>query len=131
MIHPWRLTPDYVNFFKPILFMASDSSSGFRRGISHFFTATKVQPREWKEESKRTNTDLGQLCDTMSSIYAHICIHPCVCTHTCVRVCVYIYIYIYARAHVCVHTHTHTHIHTYTYLPNPSARAGYDTRSIF
>ena len=33
--------PRLINFFKPILFMASDSSSGYHRGISHFFTATK------------------------------------------------------------------------------------------
>ena len=32
--------PRLINFFKPI-FMASNSSSGFRRGITHFFTATK------------------------------------------------------------------------------------------
>ena len=31
-----------------------------------------------------------------------------------------------------MHTHAHTHTHTqkYTYLPNHSAQAGYDTRSI-
>ena len=37
--------------------------------------------------------------------------------------------------HTYIHTHTHTHIYIYIYIyiifTNPSARAGYDTRSIF
>ena len=63
VIHPCR-PPQLINFFKPILFMASDSSSGFRRSISHFFTATKnITERvgEKTKQNKRTNTDLGQL----------------------------------------------------------------------
>ena len=40
-------------------------------------------------------------------------------THT------HIYIYIY------INMHLNTHNHNYIYLPNPSTRAGYDTRSIF
>ena len=40
--------------------MASDSSGGFRQGISHFFTAPQeMQPRGWKEE-QTNNMDLGQ-----------------------------------------------------------------------
>ena len=60
-------------------------------------------------------------CDTMSCIYAHTCIHTCVCApiSVCVCVCVYIYIYIYGcvrpRTHAptCTHTHTHTYTHIY------------------
>ena len=69
-----------INFFKPILFMASDSSSGFRRGISHFFTATKgIQLREWKEE-QTNNMNLGQFqaqerefCVTIFCSFSCIC----------------------------------------------------------
>ena len=71
--------PRLINFFKLILFLASDSSRGFRRGISHFFTATKLQPREWKEE-QTNNMDLGQfkakereLCVTISCSFSCIC----------------------------------------------------------
>ena len=57
-------------------------------------------------------------CDTMSWIYAHICIHTCVCAP--IRVCVCVCIYIYMPTHMCVHTHTphthaRTHAHIYTY----------------
>ena len=62
---------------------------------------------------------LLSLCDTMSWIYAHTCIHTCVCVHPYKCVCMYIYIYIYVRiytpTHMCVHTHTHTYIHTHIY----------------
>ena len=53
-------------------------------------------------------------CDTMSWIYAHICIHTCVCapTHVCMCVC----IYIRPRTCVCTHTHTYTHIYTHIYM---------------
>ena len=46
--------PRLINFLKSIPFMASDSSSGFRRGISHFFTATKKYNRESGRKNKRT-----------------------------------------------------------------------------
>ena len=51
-------------------------------------------------------------CDTMSWIYAHTCIHTCVCTPIHVCVCIYI------RSRTCVYTHTrlHTHTHTYTHI---------------
>ena len=42
--------PVHINFFKPLLFLASDSSSGFRWGISHFFTATKNTTERVEEE---------------------------------------------------------------------------------
>ena len=53
--------PRLINFFKPILFMASDSSSGFRRGISHFFTATKNTTERVGEKEQTNNMDVGQL----------------------------------------------------------------------
>ena len=47
--------PVLINFFKPKLFLASDLSSGFRRGISHFFTVTKeIQPKGWEKKNQRT-----------------------------------------------------------------------------
>ena len=52
--------PVLINFFKPILFLASDSSSGFRQGISYFFTATKKYNRMGEEE-QTNNMDLSQL----------------------------------------------------------------------
>ena len=52
----------------------------------------------------------GLGCDTMSWIYAHTCIHTCVCVHPYMCACAYIYIYM---RHVDVCTHTHTHIYTY------------------
>ena len=51
------------------------------------------------------------MCDTMSWIYAHTCIHTCVCAPIHVCMC----IYIYTPTHMCVHTYTHTYIHTYIY----------------
>ena len=57
--------------------MASDSSSGFRRGISHFFTATK---NTTKVEGQKNNMDLGQLqaqerevCVTILFSFSCIC----------------------------------------------------------
>ena len=41
------------------------------------------------------------------------------CMNVCVSVHIYVCIYVYICVYVC------------SYLPNPSARAGYDTRSIF
>ena len=38
--YPFAPTP-YIIFLKPIPFIARDSSSGFCRGISHFFMATR------------------------------------------------------------------------------------------
>ena len=46
----------FINFFKPILFMASDSSSGFHQGISHFFMATK---NTTERVERRTNEQYG------------------------------------------------------------------------
>ena len=61
-------------------------------------------------------------CDTMSWIYAHTCIHTCVCAPihvcACVCVCMYIYICMFAPTHTrtYMHTHTHTHTHIYTHI---------------
>ena len=55
----------------------------------------------------------GTICDTMSWIYAHTCIHTCVCAPICVCVCVCVYIHIRPRAGVCTHTRLYKHIHTY------------------
>ena len=44
---PLATGPRLINFFKPILFMASDSSSGSRRGISHFFTLINVNVKQF------------------------------------------------------------------------------------
>ena len=65
----------------------------------------------------------------------------CVFVHVgaCVHGRTHIYIYTHTRAHTCMGAHTHVCIHVCAYiqlivspyLPNPSAQAGYDTRSIF
>ena len=44
---------------------------------------------------------------------------------------IYIYIYIYTCVCVCLLMCISVSVCDYAYLPNPSARAGYDTRSIF
>ena len=41
--------------------MARDSSSGFRRGITHFFTATRNTTKGVGEKEQTNNMDLGQL----------------------------------------------------------------------
>ena len=58
--------------------MASDSSCGFfshfRLGILHIsLRPHKILPRGWKEENKRTNTDLGQL-QAQESEFVTLCI---------------------------------------------------------
>ena len=45
--------PRLIKFFKPILFLASDSSSGFSWSISYFFTATK----KYNQEGGRRKTN--------------------------------------------------------------------------
>ena len=52
-------------------------------------------------------------CDTMSWIYAHTCIHTCVCAPIPVCVCVCVYVYIYIYIYVCTHAHTHLYTHIY------------------
>ena len=59
--------------------MACGSFSGFRRGISHFFTSTKIQPRVWEKKNERTNTDLGQFqaqerefCHDFVQLFVHL-----------------------------------------------------------
>ena len=52
MIHPFG-RPEYINFLKPILFMARDSSSGFRQGYHTFLYGHKKYNRG--SERKRTN----------------------------------------------------------------------------
>ena len=68
--------PVLMNFFKPILFMASDSSSGFRRGISHFFTASKNTAERMGEKEQTNKHGLRStpsaregksMCDTLHS----------------------------------------------------------------
>ena len=72
-------------------------------------------------------------------MHTHICTNPYAHTHTHTYIYIYAYAHIYIRTYIHVyiyiyiHTQTYTHTHTniYIYLSNPSARAGYDTRSIF
>ena len=60
VILPFTTTPpEYINFFKPILFMARDSSSGFRQG-HHTFTATRNTTEGVVEKEQTNNIDLGQ-----------------------------------------------------------------------
>ena len=66
--------PRLINFFKPILFMASNSSSGFRRSISHFFTATKILPRGWEKKNKRTIWTWVSSKRKKGSLFS-----PCIC----------------------------------------------------
>ena len=75
--------PRLINFFKPILFLASDSSSGFRRGTSYFFTATKNTTERVGEEEQTNKHGLGStpsarkeksMCDALHS--------PCICRLT-------------------------------------------------
>ena len=56
VIHPIG-RPVYIIFLQPILFMAHDSSSGFR----HFFTATRNTTEVVGEKEQSNNMDLGQL----------------------------------------------------------------------
>ena len=77
MILPLRL-PRLINFFKPILFLASDSTSGFRRGISHFFTATKdttdrVEGRTNEQYGLGSvpSARKGVLCDDFVQLFVH------------------------------------------------------------
>ena len=70
--------PVLINFFKPMLFMASDSSNVFCRGISHFFTATK---NTTERVEGRTNEQCGLgsassarkgvLCDDFVQLFVH------------------------------------------------------------
>ena len=54
VIHPFG-HPKYINFLKPILFMARDSSSGFPTGVSHIsLRPQEIQPREWEKKNKWT-----------------------------------------------------------------------------
>ena len=55
-------------------------------------------------------------CDTMSWIYAHICIHTCVCAPIPVCVCVYVYMYMCVCAHAHTHLHACTRTRTYTHI---------------
>ena len=60
VIHAWQLTPDDINFFKPILFMASDSSSGFSFSFPiRVFHISQNITEGWKEE-QTNNMDLVQ-----------------------------------------------------------------------
>ena len=69
-------------FFKPILFLTSNSFSGFRQGISHFFTARKNTTERIGEEQTNKH-GLGStpsarkgksICDNLHS--------PCICRLT-------------------------------------------------
>ena len=86
VIQPLRPTPEYINFFKPILFLANNSSSAFCRGISHFFTATKNATDRVGEKEQTNNMDLGQLqaqergfCVTILCSFSCICRLSCAC----------------------------------------------------
>ena len=52
---PLAAAPEYINFFEPILFMASDSSSG-SAGVSHISLRPQknTTEREWEKKNKRT-----------------------------------------------------------------------------
>ena len=52
---PWPLV--LINFLNK--FLTGDSSSGFRRGISHFFMAARIQPREWEKKNKEQTINKG------------------------------------------------------------------------
>ena len=56
MIHPFGC-PEYISFLKPILFMARDSSSGFRHGYHTFLYGHKKY--NWGSGRKRTNEQYG------------------------------------------------------------------------
>ena len=56
MIHPFG-RPEYINFLKPILFMARDSYSGFRQGYHTFLYGRKKYNRG--SGRKRTNEQYG------------------------------------------------------------------------
>ena len=47
--------PEYINFLKPMLFMARYSSSGFRQGYHTFFLRSpEIQPRECEKKNMGT-----------------------------------------------------------------------------
>ena len=54
VITPQPAGPRLINFFKPIQFMASDSSSGFRQGY-HTFLYGQTNTTERMEEKEQTN----------------------------------------------------------------------------
>ena len=58
MRHTPSAAPEYDNFLKPILFMARDSSSGFRQ---RHHTATRNTTEGVGEKEQANNMDLGQL----------------------------------------------------------------------
>ena len=67
VITPRQAGPRLINFFKQMLSMASDSSSGFDRGIT-----------QGERKNKRTNTVLGQLQAQEREFYDTF--HsPCIC----------------------------------------------------
>ena len=76
---PLAAGPQLINFFKTILFMASDSSSGFCLGISHFFMVTK-NTTERVEGRANKKYGLGSvpsakkvvLCDDFVQLFMHL-----------------------------------------------------------
>ena len=68
--------------------------------------------KEKKNKKKREIAKVKNFCHSMSWIYAHTCIHTCVCA--LIHVCVYIYIY--TPTNICVHTYLHTHTYTHIYM---------------
>ena len=80
MTTPLPAGPQLINFFKPILFMASDSSSGFRQGY-HTFLYGHLK-YNWEGGIKRTNeqtwTWISSKCKKGESIwhfpYSLLCI---------------------------------------------------------
>ena len=67
-------------------------------------------------EGSHARIKLLYSCDTMSWIYAHICIHTCVCAPIPVCVCVYVYMYMCVCAHAHTHLHACTRTRTYTHI---------------
>ena len=63
MLWQYPLGPRYLSTFCNNSVLIGDSSSGSDRGITHFFTAQDIQPREWEKKNKdqTNNKGFGQL----------------------------------------------------------------------
>ena len=58
VIHPTAANPVLINFFKAILFLASDSSSGSARV---FHISLQPQPREWEKKTKKNKKQTNNM----------------------------------------------------------------------
>ena len=64
--------PRLINFFRPILFLASDSFREFHRGISHFFTVTKNTTERVGEEQTNKH-GLGSVPSARKGVLWRFC----------------------------------------------------------